>query len=171
MLFKAVRCFLMSTLCLSACSDKHPIVIEPGKFSEDWPTALRKELLETNKCAADEINNIRTSQQQAFVFKSGDTLEISGWIFSKSDGSPAEVYVQLVGPALTYTALAQKRTARADVNQYFKLDPSWDTGYELQATQSAEAGEYKLEVLQPGPHGIAQCRTNLSLKIEPRTER
>ncbi len=168
---KAVPWFLASTftivagiLWLSACSGGKPVVIQPGAFSEDWPTALRAELVENKLCALHRING-KNSHQPTLIFKSGESLSLSGWVFSKKDGALPAVYVQLVGPALTYTALAERRTPRPDVNQYFKLDPTWNTGFELQATQHAEPGKYRIDVLQAGEERVAQCDSGVTIII------
>jgi hypothetical protein len=167
MTFRAAPWLLASALFLNACSEGKPVVIQPGIFTEDWPTALRKELVESKRCAIDQING-KNPHQNTLSFKSGEPLNMSGWIFSQTDGVSPEVYVQLVGPALTYTALTQKRTPRPDLIQLFKLQSNWDAGFELQADQNAEPGEYRLEILQPGSKGIADCKIKVIVKIDPK---
>lgn len=157
---------LTGLLCLGACSEKAPVVIQAGVFSDAWPTELRGKLVKNKRCFIDQVNGKPLAEQSINV-RSGQMLSFSGWAFSEADGAQPNVYVQLVGPALTYTALAQKRTARPDVNQYFKLDVTWNTGFELEAVQNIEPGEYRIEVLQPGKSGVAQCDKNLSLDIKP----
>lgn len=166
MSIKASGWILASLLCLSACSEDKPVVIEPGAFTEKWPTALRGKLVKNKRCAIDSING-KSPHQATLTFQSGEALTLSGWMFSKTDGTPSGVFVQLVGPALTYTALAQKRTARLDVNQYFKLDPAWNTGFELQAEQNVEAGEYQLGILQTSDQSVIQCMTKVFIEIYP----
>ena len=172
MAIKAVRWVLASALFslatllgLSACSDDKLVVLQPGTFSEDWPTAIRGKLIKNKKCAIDAVNG-KSTEQRHFSLKNGEALVLAGWAFSQEDGPSPEVYVQLVGPALTYTAITQTRYARSDVNQYFKLDPAWITGFELKAVQNAEPNEYELHVLQAGKGGVAQCETDLFIKIE-----
>lgn len=170
MSIKASGWILASLLCLSACSEDKPVVIEPGAFTEKWPTALRGKLVKNKRCAIDSING-KSPHQATLTFKSGEALTLSGWMFSKTDGTPSGVFVQLVGPALTYTALAQKRTARLDVNRYYSLDADWRPGFELQAGQAAEPGVYRLEILQPGDRDIAQCDTKVEITIDPAVNR
>lgn len=158
--------FLVEILLgLSACSDRTPVVIQPGVFSEDWPTALRGKLIKNKRCIIDSVNS-KSAASRHFSQKKGELLQLSGWVFSEHDGTPPEVYIQLVGPALTYTAITQTRIARPDVNQTFKLDPAWNAGFDLKAAQNAEPSEYELHVLQVGKQGVAQCASNVFIKIE-----
>jgi hypothetical protein len=165
---KVTRWFLASLFCLSACSEDKLVVIQPGVFGEDWPTVLRNELVTGKRCRVDQING-KDPNPHSLVFKSGETLTLSGWMFPNSESESPALYVQMVGPALTYTALAQKRPTRDDVNQYFKLDQKWNAGFELQATQNAEPSEYQLWILQPGSQGVVQCKTKVVIKIDPAT--
>lgn len=158
--------FSSALLGLSACSEGKPVIIQPGLFSEDWPTAIRGALTKNNKCIIDSVNGKSTAQQH-FSLKTGDALELSGWAFSEKSGTPPEIYVQLVGPALTYTAVAQRRLARPDVNQTFKLNPDWTPGFELKALQNAEANEYQLQILQQDDRRVARCETGIFIKIDP----
>jgi hypothetical protein len=147
-------------LLLSGCN--RTTSIEPGKFVEDWPSALRGELIKNSKCAVDAVNG--KSAKQPWTVKRGEALVFTGWAFVDK-GAPPDVYVQIVGPALTYTALTRSRLPRPDVNQYFKLNPDINTGFELSATQDIEPGEYKIEVLQSSDGSVAQCKTQLDLKV------
>lgn len=154
---------------LTACSDEAPVVIQPGLFTEDWPTVLHSKLVKNDKCIVDQINGIQAPQGE-LVFKSGETLSMSGWAFDLEGGTSSEIYVQLVSPGLTYNALAT-RTARADINQLFKLDTAWNTGFTLQATQNIEPNEYELRILQPLARGIAQCKPPIILQIDPASDK
>lgn len=147
-------------------AEKNPVVIQPGKFVEEWPTAIRGRLIRHKKCAVDAVNGVEVARQPSISLKRGNMLQLSGWIFSEKDGAPAEIYVQLVGPTLTYTAITHTRTPRPDVNQYFDLGPSMHTGFELQASQNVEPSEYQIKILQPGQAGVAECETRVSIKIE-----
>lgn len=165
-LFAGLLFSFASLLGLSACSDGKPVVIQPGLFSEDWPTAIRGKLIKNNKCAIDSVNG-KSTEQQHFSLKNGDALVLAGWVFSEKSGTPPEIYVQLVGPALTYTAVTQTRLARPDVNQTFKLNPDWTPGFELKAVQNAEPNEYQLQVLQQDERQVARCETGIYIKIDP----
>lgn len=153
-------------LGLSACSDDKPVVIAPGAFSQEWPTAVHGKLIKSGKCSIDTVNGKVTTQQQHFSIKRGVTLALSGWAFSTKDGVPAEVYVQLVGPALTYTGMTLSRSTRPDVNQLHNLDPSWNTGFTFTAVQNVEPNEYEIHVLLGGKDGIAQCTTGVFVQID-----
>lgn len=159
------RTLIIASLALvTGCSDRAPVVIPPGLFTEDWPTVLDNELVKNDKCIVDDINGIHAPQGE-LVFKSGEALNMSGWAFDPKRGA-SEIYVQLVSAGLTYNALAE-RTVRADINQLFKLDAAWTTGFSLRATQNIEPNEYQLRILQPFEGSVSQCKPPITLKIKP----
>lgn len=153
------------SLLLISCAKEAPIVIEPGKFGEEWPTAIRGKLVRNKRCFVDAING--QSAAQTVHLRRGERIEIAGWAFSDDVGAPQDTYVQLVGPALTYTALTRTRVQRPDVNQYFKLDAQLITGFQLQATQNIEVGDYEVEIWQADAAGkqVAQCDSNAKITI------
>lgn len=155
---------LAIALTLSACSKEKPVTIQPGAFTQEWPTALRGEINNTQGCIVDRING-KSPYDQALTFKSGETLTMNGWTFSKNEGTPSDVYIQLVSPTMTYTALTQKRTSRADVSNAYKLSNEMTPGFELIATQKIEPGEYHIEVLQAGKRSVSQCEAKVSITI------
>lgn len=163
MYLKAKQILIVTILVLSGCQEK-TVIIQPGAFTEEWPTVLRGELIKNKHCIVDQVNGVRAAK---LTIKQGEKIDLSGWAFTDQDGTPPYVYVQLVGPALTYTSLAQTRPPRPDVNQIHQLDSSWNAGFTLQATQNIEPNEYNIEILQPGDHGVAQCKTPIILKIAP----
>ena len=154
----------LSSLVLASCTKEAPVVIEPGKFGEEWPTAIRGNLIKNKRCIVDSINGKAT--RESLKIKRGQPLIIGGWTFSADAGTPSDLYIQLVSPALTYTALTQHRVERPDVVQIYKLDPNWKPGFELQASQNAEPGEYRVEILLPTREGVTQCQTQTFVKIE-----
>ncbi len=165
---KSSNSFFLAALLalLPGCGERNPVTIAPGTFGEAWPSALRGELIKNTRCSVDVINGL-SPREQSIAVKSGEPLTLSGWVYSKKDGVLPEVYVQLVGPAITYTAIAQRRTARPDVNQHFQLAADWNPGFELEASQTAEPAEYELVVLQPGKEDVAQCHTKRVIRIDP----
>ena len=161
---KAVHWIAISCLWLAACSGGKPVVIAPGAFSADWPSALRAELVSSKKCALDRINE-KNPHEQRLSFKSGAKLHMSGWAVPKKEDLHTPLYVQLVGPARTYTALAQQRTKRPDVNHALKTDNSLDAGFDMIATAQLKPGEYAIQTLQPEGDDVTQCDTNVIITI------
>lgn len=151
---------------LSGCGNDTPVVLEPGIFSEEWPTAIQGRLTDSKRCSVDSANG-QDIHQGTITVKSGEALDLAGWVYSEKDGAPADVYVQLVGPALSYTAITRTRIDRPDVTDFFKLDPAIKAGFTLHAVQNAEPGQYQFQVLMPGAHGTVQCETRAGLKVEP----
>jgi hypothetical protein len=156
--------FLAGNMILLSGCNRTPVVIQPGVFTQDLPTVLHEKLTRNDKCIVDLLNGINAPVGE-FTFKSGEPLNMVGWAFDPEHGAP-EIYMQLVSPGLTYTALAE-RTPRPDINQLFKTDAAWTTGFRLHATQNIEPNIYELRILQPYGDGVAQCKPPIVLKIEP----